>query len=77
MTKDEADQRLRLSNTVLLGWETLGLPGGRLEDSLRMIREETQVLYDLSQAHPHLVEEALAIGRRYQLIVERLRRAMS
>ena len=54
----------------------MGTPGGPTEDTMRMIREETQVLHALAEEHPELAAEAEAIGRRYAEMANRLRLGM-
>jgi hypothetical protein len=61
----EAKKRVDLSETVIKGWEEVGMAGSRVEDKMRMIFAETQVLYSIEHGFPPLTERAKAVGARY------------
>lgn len=73
MTLEEATKRLKLSETVVSGWEEIGMVGNSVESKMRMIFAETQVLYTIEHEFPALAERAKAIGRRYSALGMRVK----
>lgn len=66
MTLDEAEKRLALSERTAYSYEAMGgMLVGSVEDRMKMIFAETQVLYTIEHGFPTLAERAKAVGRRY------------
>ncbi len=47
--------------------------GNRVEDKMRLIFDETQILYAIGRDHPALADEAKALGERYSQLALRVK----
>jgi hypothetical protein len=74
MDQAQARARLDLSRQVITGWENAGMAGNRVEDKMRMIFAETQILYDIEHGFPEFAEDAKAIGARYSALAMEVKR---
>lgn len=70
MLPDAIADRIIRSRQTIHGWEQLGLPGGRPEDSARMIREEIAELERIIAAHGHEATLRLLIGKYQAMLVK-------
>jgi len=72
------EERLALSARTIALWEQMGgLPSGKPEDTMRMIREEAQILHAMAAEHLELADEANAVARRYGALANRVRLGMN
>jgi len=65
--------RLELSRRTIDGWERMGIPGGRPEDTLRMIREELALLEALIADDPATEPAVRELQRRYGDMANKVR----
>jgi hypothetical protein len=61
------------SAQIIAGWEAIGVPTGRAEDNLRIIREHMIKLAEVSTAMPHLADEVETLAMRYGAMATRIR----
>ena len=66
MTRAEAEKRLALSDKTVTAYEGMGgILMGSVQDRMRMIFEETQILHAIERDHPELAQIAKDLGWRY------------
>lgn len=70
---DAIDELLRQSRHIITSWEALGVPGGRAEDNLRVIREHLNKLAEVSKLRPSLAAEIETLAGRYAAIAAKIR----
>lgn len=73
MTKNEAEARLDLSRKTLDTWEAMGGPTGSVGGLMRMLSEESNILFAIAEEHPALAAAAGALGKRYGEFVKRFK----
>jgi hypothetical protein len=70
----EAELERIISSRQVLGiYERNGLPGGRIEDTLRMLSEEIAFLRGHIERYPETTESISALIRRWEGIRDRVK----
>jgi hypothetical protein len=69
--------RLALSEKVISGWEAMGRPTGRVEDNMRMVREELEALRKIAADAPDLAERVAAVSERYGRMALKIKLSMN
>lgn len=70
---DDIELLVDESQLIITAWEQMGVPGGRAEDNLRIIREHLSKLAEVSKARPTLAGEVEALASRYAAMAVRIR----
>jgi hypothetical protein len=70
---DAIDKLLADSRHIIEAWEALGVPGGRPDENLRVIREHMLQLVSVSKARPSLAFEVQDLALRYGAMATKIR----
>lgn len=73
MTRDEANRHLIAARRVIVGWEAMGVPIGRPEDTLRIIGQEIEILRQIIAEHPGKSITVGELVKRYEAVAARVR----
>jgi hypothetical protein len=69
---DELHRHARAAKKVVTAWEKHGPPSGTVDDNLRMIADELELLERLAIAHPRRAKSLRRLAERYEDVRDKL-----
>lgn len=69
---EELHRHAKAAKKIIAAWEKHGPPPGTVDDNLRMIADELELLERLAVAHPRRAKSLRRLAERYQELRARL-----